>query len=657
MPDWGFSELMRLTKPYGLDEWLLRPGKVVTDPIHGDVFITKLEQLLLDTPPVQRLRRVRQLGTTHLVYPGATHTRFAHSLGSVRVVQTLLDNAVEQRDGNHPVPDLFKEWEDESRREEDREKRKRNVDDKTLATELRQRPWRIKFERRLAEATVLARLGALLHDVGHLPFGHTIEDDLRLLMPHDQGAARLTRIWETIHRSCHDQIERRAVRDPERYQKPSDELEALDCLAPGEPLYENLKRLILSSEKKNGKRVDPATQIEHPFVADMVGNTICADLLDYLQRDHVFTGLPLSLGKRYLSSFYITPESAGGIYRRRMTLLIHRDGRERRDIVTEILKHLRYRYELQERVLVHHTKLAADAMVGKMFELWVEEKRKSLQSKPRALAKIEKHVPQDFQYPLEKGQQPERVERAARWELEQLLLTYGDDGVVEHLADEGPEAGTAAELAKRLLDRDLYKLAANVTRPAAAEDLFERFGGADSRRTLERKACRHAGIDKDWHLVLWVPDPDMRLKLAELLVDSGQGITKFKDKSALGSDIYEAHKALWTISVFVHPEVTVEQTRSALAKIGQILGVSWDKHAEAVGKDPSVGPEHLAAYRALDKPEGDAELVRLIELVKSEQLAARTHGAQARERVTQRVLDVKARELGKWGSGSEEDQL
>src|SRR5215217_9241066 len=105
MPEWGFTEGQRTLDetPWGLPELVLRPGKVHTDPVHGDVYLTVLEQWLVDTPPFQRLRRVRQLGTTHLVYPGATHTRFSHSLGTVRVVQNLLDAVISQRDGLHPV--------------------------------------------------------------------------------------------------------------------------------------------------------------------------------------------------------------------------------------------------------------------------------------------------------------------------------------------------------------------------------------------------------------------------------------------------------------------------------------------------------------------------------------------------------------------------
>lgn len=54
-------------------------------PIYGKIELTEPERRVLDTPPVQRLRRIRQLGLSSLVYPGATHTRFVHSLGVMHV--------------------------------------------------------------------------------------------------------------------------------------------------------------------------------------------------------------------------------------------------------------------------------------------------------------------------------------------------------------------------------------------------------------------------------------------------------------------------------------------------------------------------------------------------------------------------------------------
>src|SRR5437870_757296 len=110
MPKWGLTHEQRQTQPWGIPTTELQPAKVITDPVHGDVYVTRLEQRFIDSPPMQRLRRVRQLGATHLVYPGATHSRFSHSLGALRAAQDLLDAVVDQRYGPRPSRDIFQEW-------------------------------------------------------------------------------------------------------------------------------------------------------------------------------------------------------------------------------------------------------------------------------------------------------------------------------------------------------------------------------------------------------------------------------------------------------------------------------------------------------------------------------------------------------------------
>ncbi len=334
MPTWGLTPHQRDLQPWGLPRWLLA-AKVITDPIHGEVYITELERLVLDSSALQRLRRVRQLATTHLVYPGATHSRFAHSLGALRVAQDLMDVVLSHRHGNNPTRDLFDQW---------------DVDDAD-----------VPFEKRVAEATILARLGALLHDLGHVPYGHSVEDDLRVLEAHDKNAARFRRQWRDVFRG---------VPQPERGILQSGEL--ADALRP----------LILSKEEQFerpfGEWPEPARR--YPFVGDIVGNTICADLLDYLPRDHANTGLPMQLGRRFLDGFYVTPTGSNQPtqYQQRMVVKIVRAGAERADAVSELFKYLRYRYELSERALVHHAKVAADAMMGKLLEVLIEDKTLTL---------------------------------------------------------------------------------------------------------------------------------------------------------------------------------------------------------------------------------------------------------------------------------------
>ena len=65
--------------------------KVIRDPIHGYIEIDDLAIAIIDTVEMQRLRRIRQLGFSYLVYPGANHTRFEHSLGTYHLMNVLLD--------------------------------------------------------------------------------------------------------------------------------------------------------------------------------------------------------------------------------------------------------------------------------------------------------------------------------------------------------------------------------------------------------------------------------------------------------------------------------------------------------------------------------------------------------------------------------------
>lgn len=56
--------------------------KIINDPIHGFITLDQDIVSLIDTDPVQRLRHLSQLGLTYYIYPGATHKRFGHSLGT-----------------------------------------------------------------------------------------------------------------------------------------------------------------------------------------------------------------------------------------------------------------------------------------------------------------------------------------------------------------------------------------------------------------------------------------------------------------------------------------------------------------------------------------------------------------------------------------------
>ena len=67
------------------------PGKLIVDSLHGDIHLTQREWRVLDTAAFQRLRRIKQLQMGQVTYPNATHTRFAHSLGTLAIMGRILE--------------------------------------------------------------------------------------------------------------------------------------------------------------------------------------------------------------------------------------------------------------------------------------------------------------------------------------------------------------------------------------------------------------------------------------------------------------------------------------------------------------------------------------------------------------------------------------
>ena len=80
----------------------MRKTTIITDPIHqvmnfgSDPTLKKCLKAVIDTGTFQRLRRITQLGLTSYVFPGATHTRFSHSLGVAYLAHSVLTHLREQ---------------------------------------------------------------------------------------------------------------------------------------------------------------------------------------------------------------------------------------------------------------------------------------------------------------------------------------------------------------------------------------------------------------------------------------------------------------------------------------------------------------------------------------------------------------------------------
>jgi HD superfamily phosphohydrolase len=128
----------------------------IRDPVHGFIRLDSMERKVLDSRPFQRLRYVHQLALTYLVYPGATHRRFEHSLGVMELAGRVYDIVT------NPV----------------------NIIHESVRTVV-PTPGSHEFTywRRAL------RMAALCHDMGHLPFSHAAEKEL---LPDGWDHERLT---------------------------------------------------------------------------------------------------------------------------------------------------------------------------------------------------------------------------------------------------------------------------------------------------------------------------------------------------------------------------------------------------------------------------------------------------------------------------------
>src|SRR5687768_2755927 len=67
----------------------------IHDPIHGTIEVSAAEIKLIDSRPFQRLRHIKQLGFSEMAFPGATHSRYAHSLGAMQMATHIVDRVLE----------------------------------------------------------------------------------------------------------------------------------------------------------------------------------------------------------------------------------------------------------------------------------------------------------------------------------------------------------------------------------------------------------------------------------------------------------------------------------------------------------------------------------------------------------------------------------
>ena len=183
-----------------------RTGVVVRDPLWGTIELDGTARRVVDSAAFQRLRYIRQLGLAHLVYPGAHHSRFDHALGVYHLMRRAIEGLAE----------------------------------------------RGQLEGIAREECRLVPLAGLLHDVGHYPFSHALEELEEPMIP-----------------GHHEALTGRFLRDP-------DVRAALESVAPDGP--ERVEALI------RGRSSSP--------LQGLVSGSLDLDKVEYLKRDARFCGVP-----------------------------------------------------------------------------------------------------------------------------------------------------------------------------------------------------------------------------------------------------------------------------------------------------------------------------------------------------------------------------
>lgn len=409
---------------------------LLRDPIHGDIELSREESALLDLPVMQRLRGIKQLGTAYLVYPGALHTRFDHAIGVCAVAHRILDGL---RRSGHAITDE-------------------------------------------QEAAIGA--AALLHDITHVPFGHTLEDERRLFARHDKGS-RLAHFLAG---------------------------ELGEALA-GQGLREIVAGLL-----------GAAPLISPRWMQDIVSGAIDADLLDYLRRDSFFAGLSHDYDDRIFRAFALAQD--------RLVVRLVKHGMDRPDARSEIIRVLRLRYFLTERVYYHHTKVVAGAMISKAVEL--------------------------------------ALDCGALHEAD--LLDLNDWTLLDRLQHSKVPGATA--LALRVQQRALlkrgYVVSSSVPASLRGEWVARYHESRSARAQAEREIAEALGLPFE-EVILYCPALTV-MKEAAVPVENSRGLAHLNDPQDIAFNeiqaLQERYASLWRFYVFVPREVADQAAQVCREKFG-----------------------------------------------------------------------------------------
>lgn len=293
-------------------QWIL---KLFRDPVHGFIELGDAEVQIVDTPLFQRLRRIRQLGFSHLVYHGAEHSRFGHSLGALHIADRVLSTL---------------------------------IDTPSYTCDDRQRE-------DLQNARNVIRMAALLHDIGHTPFSHSLE-----FVCSSDGT-------ETSHEDYSAII-------VENYNQIASVLEDKLCVSP----------------RKVGALI---RGIGPPLQKDIIVGYLGVDRIDYLLRDSYYCGVKYGIFDyhRILATLRVAKM-------RKNEETVETIAVDREKGIHALEEYVLSRYWMYQQVYHHKTKCCFEAMIEYIFNNYKMAQEKlgypscdEVSSNPELLLKYDDH--------------------------------------------------------------------------------------------------------------------------------------------------------------------------------------------------------------------------------------------------------------------------
>lgn len=209
----------------------------IRDPVHGSIHIHDSEIEILEHPFFQRLRNIKQLGFSEYVFPGATHTRYLHSIGVMNVSTLVFDNLFK----NQSSPDI----------------------------------------QRLKESL---RLGCLLHDIGHAPLSHSTES----VMPMVSALKLPAQFQKGDRQASHEDYTIKSITD----SSFTESFKSVRRDFGVEP--QAVAELVIGETKDPGYFTVNGVNY-FPLLHQLVSSEMDCDRMDYLLRDSYFCGV--SYGK------------------------------------------------------------------------------------------------------------------------------------------------------------------------------------------------------------------------------------------------------------------------------------------------------------------------------------------------------------------------